>query len=301
MHAHGHNHSHAAPTHSRAFALGMILNVAFIVAEVVFGISSHSLALLADAGHNLGDVLGLGLAWAAVLLGQRPPTERHTYGFRRFSILAALANAILLLLAVGAITWEALERLGRPTAVQGGVMMAVAAVGVVTNAATALLFFAGRNEDLNIRGVFQHMAADAVVALGVVLAGFAITRTGWTWLDPAGSLVIGVVIVVGTWSLLRDSLRLAMDAVPPGIDRGEVERALADLPGVEAVHDLHIWAMSTTEIALTAHLIKPDPRDDDALLRRITRELHDRFGIEHTTIQIEREDGRCEQAPAHVV
>jgi len=279
----------------------MILNLSFIVAEVVFGISAHSLALLADAGHNLGDVLGLGLAWAAVVLGQRPPTERHTYGLRRASILAALANAILLLLAVGAITWEALERLGRPTAVQGGVVMAVAAIGVVTNAATALLFFAGRHEDLNIRSVFQHMAADAVISLGVVLTGFVIMRTGWSWLDPAGSLVIGVVIVVGTWSLLRDSLHLAMDAVPPGIERGDVERFLAGLPGVEAVHDLHIWAMSTTEIALTAHLIKPDARGDDALLQRITKELHDRFGIEHTTIQIEREDGRCEQAPAHVV
>jgi cobalt-zinc-cadmium efflux system protein len=279
----------------------MVLNLSFIVVEVVFGISSHSLALLADAGHNLGDVLGLGLAWAAVVLAQRPPTERHTYGLRRASILAALANAILLLLAVGAITWEALERLGRPTAVQGGVVMAVAAVGVVMNAATALLFFAGRHEDLNIRSVFQHMAADAVISLGVVFTGFAIARTGWTWLDPAGSLVIGVVIVVGTWSLLRDSLHLAMDAVPPGIQRGEVERVLAGMPGVEAVHDLHIWAMSTTEIALTAHLIKPDARGDDALLQRITKELHDGFGIEHTTIQIEREDGRCEQAPAHVV
>ena len=298
---HHHGHSHGPRVGSRVFAAGTILNLSFIVVEVVFGVSSHSLALLADAGHNLGDVLGLVLAWVAVVLGQRPPTERHTYGLRRASILAALANAILLLLAVGGITWEALERLGRPTAVHGGVMMAVAAIGVVTNAATALLFFAGRHEDLNIRGVFQHMAADAVVALGVVLIGLAIARTGWTWLDPAGSLVIGTVIVVGTWGLLRDSLHLAMDAVPPGIDRGEVERTLAGLPGIHAVHDLHIWAMSTTEIALTAHLIKPEPGGDDALLQRITHELHDRFGIEHTTIQIEREDGRCDQAPAHVV
>jgi cobalt-zinc-cadmium efflux system protein len=279
----------------------MVLNVSFIVIEVVFGISSHSLALLADAGHNLGDVLGLALAWIAVVLAQRPPTERHTYGLRRASILAALANAILLLLAVGAITWEALERLGRQNTVQGGVVMAVAAAGVVINAATALLFFAGRHDDLNVRSVFQHMAADAVIALGVVITGYAIARTGWTWLDPAGSLVISAVIVVGTWSLLRESLHLAMDAVPPGIDSGEVERMLAGLPGVEAVHDLHIWAMSTTEIALTAHLIKPEAAGDDALLERVGRELHDRFGIEHTTIQLEREDGRCDQAPANVV
>jgi cobalt-zinc-cadmium efflux system protein len=298
---HGHNHPHGGATRSRAFALGAGLNVAFIAAEVIFGVRAHSLALLADAGHNLGDVLGLGLAWGALVLGQRPPTERHTYGMRRASILAALANAILLLVAVGGIAWEALQRLGHPGPVAGSVVMAVAGLGVVVNGVTALLFVSGRKEDLNVRGAFVHMAADAVVSLGVVAAGLAMARTGWLWLDPAVSLVIGAVIIWGTWSLLRESLRLAMDAVPPGVDFQQVEAYLQELPGVTAVHDLHIWAMSTTEIALTAHLVKPDAEVDDTLLQRINRELHDRFHIEHTTIQLEREDGRCEQAPANVV
>lgn len=303
MHAHplGHPHSHGHATHSRAFALGVGLNLTFIAAEVVFGLRAHSLALLADAGHNLGDVLGLGLAWGAIVLGQRPPTQRHTYGHRRASILAALANAILLLVAVGGIALEALQRLGRPEAVAGGVVMAVAGLGVVVNGLTALLFLSGRKQDINIRGAFLHMTADAAVSLGVVVAGFAMMRTGWLWLDPAVSLVIGAVIVWGTWSLLRESLRLAMDAVPQGVDLPAVEAYLESLPGVTAVHDLHIWGMSTTEIALTAHLVKPDAQVDDALLQRITRELHDRFGIEHATIQLERGDRQCERAPAHVV
>jgi cobalt-zinc-cadmium efflux system protein len=301
LHAHGQAQSHGVAARSRAFALGMALNVAFIVAEVIFGVRAHSLALLADAGHNLSDVLGLGLAWGALLLGQRPPTERHTYGLRRASILAALANAILLLVAVGGIAWEALQRFGRPEAVAGGTVMAVAGLGVVINGVTALLFISGRKEDINIRGAFLQMAADAMVSLGVVAAGLAMGRTGWLWLDPAVSLVIGVVIVWGTWSLLRESLRLAMDAVPEGVDYPEVEAYLQSLPGITAVHDLHIWAMSTTEIALTVHLVKPDAEVDDALIERINQELHDRFRIEHTTIQLEREDGRCGQAPASVV
>ncbi len=303
MHVHsvGHTHSHAPATRSRAFAIGMALNIAFIVAEVIFGVRAHSLALLADAGHNLSDVLGLGLAWGALLLGQRPPTERHTYGWRRASILAALANAILLLVAVGGIAWEALQRLAHPEPVAGGVVMAVAGLGVLINGATALLFISGRKEDINVRGAFLHMAADAVVSLGVVAAGLAMARTGWLWLDPSVSLMIGAVIVWGTWSLLRESLRLVMDAVPQGVDLPEVEAYLQALPGITAVHDLHIWAMSTTEIALTAHLVKPDAEEDDALLLRIKRDLHERFRIEHTTIQLEREDGRCEQAPASVV
>ena len=304
MHAHNHGnhaHAHTAPSRSRAFALGMALNLSFIAAEVMFGVRAHSLALLADAGHNLSDVLGLGLAWWALVLAQRPPTERHTYGMRRASILAALANAILLLMAVGGISWEALERLGRPHQVVGQVVMMVAAAGVVINGATALLFLSGRKDDINVRGAFLHMAADAVVSLGVVVAGLVMARTGWLWLDPAVSLAIGAVIVWGTWSLLRESMHLAMDGVPAGVDRVAVERYLAGLPGVTAVHDLHIWAMSTTEVALTAHLIKPDAEVDDVLLQRISRELHDRFHIEHITIQLEREDGGCEQAPAHVV
>lgn len=298
---HAHSHSHATNTRSRAFALGMFLNVTFIVAEVAFGLRAHSLALLADAGHNLSDVLGLGLAWGAVVLGQRPPTERHTYGMRRASILAALANAALLLVAVGAIVWEALQRLGRPEAVGGGVVVTVAALGVVINGATAMLFLSGRKEDVNVRGAFLHMTTDAGVSLGVVVAGLVIARTGWLWLDPAISLGISAVIVWGTWSLLRESLHLAMDAVPQGVSRPEVEAYLRTLPGVTAVHDLHIWGMSTTEIALTAHLVKPDAQVDDALLQRINHDLHQRFGIEHTTIQLEREDGRCAQAPAQVV
>ena len=279
----------------------MALNVGFIAAEVVFGLRAHSLALLADAGHNLGDVLGLGLAWGALVLSQRPPTERHTYGLRRASILAALGNAILLLVAVGGIAWEALQRLDHPAAVAGGTVMAVAALGVVINGVTALLFLSGRKEDINIRGAFLHMAADAIVSLGVVAAGFAMARTGWLWLDPVVSLVIGAAIVWGTWSLLRESLRLAMDAVPEGVSLPDVAAYLQALPGITAVHDLHVWAMSTTEIALTAHLVKPDAEVDDALLLRIHRELHERFRIEHTTIQLEREDGRCRQAPASVV
>jgi len=287
MHSHGHTHSHAAPTRSFAFALGMALNVAFIAAEVLFGLRARSLALLADAGHNLSDVLGLGLAWGALALAQRPPTARHTYGMRRASILAALANAILLLVAVGGIAWEALQRLTQPEAVAGGVVMAVAAAGVVINGATALLFLSGRKEDLNVRGAFLHMASDAGISLGIVLTGLVILRTGWLWLDPVVSLVIGAVIVWGTWSLLRESLHLAMDAVPEGVNAAEVERYLSGLPGVTAVHDLHIWAMSTTEVALTAHLVKPDAEVDDVLLERINRELHDRFHIEHATIQLE--------------
>ena len=297
-----HRHADHQPTaSSRAFAVGMILNVAFILVEVAFGLRAHSLALLADAGHNLGDVLGLGLAWAGLVLGQRPPTPRHTYGLRRASILAALANAILLLVAVGGITWEALERLRHPELVAGDVVMAVAAVGVIVNGLTALLFAAGRKHDLNIRGAFLHMAADAAVSLGVLISGWMVLITGRLWLDPAASLLVGAVVVWSTWGLLQESLRLAMDAVPQGMDVHAVERYLASLPGVTAVHDLHIWGMSTTETALTAHLVKPDAEVDDQLLVRISRELHDRFSIEHTTIQLERSDVHCEQAPSNVV
>src|SRR5262245_15661200 len=242
-----HAHSHASPTRSPAFPLGMGLNLAFIVAEVVFGVRSHSLALLSDAGHNLGDVLGLGLAWGAFVRGQQPPTERHTYGMRRASILAALGNAVLLLVAVGAIALEALRRLAHPEPVAGDVVMAVAAAGIIINGATALLFLSGRGRDINVRAAFVTMTADAAVS---VVAGFLIARSGWTWLDPAISLAVGVVIVWGTLGLLRESLHLAMDAVPPTVNRAEVEAFLHGLPGIAAVHDLHIWAMSTTEVAL---------------------------------------------------
>ncbi len=297
---HGHDH-HAPVTSTRAFALGMALNIGFILIEAVFGVRARSLALLADAGHNLGDVLGLGLAWGAVVLARRPPSARHTYGMRRASILAALANAILLLVAVGGIAWEALRRLQRPEPVAGGVVMAVAAVGVLINGLTAWLFFSGRKRDINVRGAFLHMAADAAVSLAVVASGWAVLRTGMLWLDPAASLLVGAVIIWGTWSLLRESLRLAMDAVPEGTDVRAVERYLRSLPGVTGVHDLHVWGMSTTETALTAHLVRPHEAADDAFLLSVSRQLHDRFGIEHTTLQLERSGVDCEQAPSDVV
>jgi cobalt-zinc-cadmium efflux system protein len=298
-----HGHNHEAPTSSRTFAIGIGLNVLFVIVEVVNGLRAHSLALLSDAGHNLGDVLGLGLSWGAVILAQRPPSERHTYGMRRASILASLGNAILLLVAVGGISWEALQRLASPHAVEGETVVVVAAIGIVVNGLAALLFMSGRHCDLNVRSAFLHMVSDAAVSVGVVLAGIAIQLTGKSWLDPVVSLGVGAVIVLGTWSLLRESLRLAMDAVPQGTELPAIQDFLGTLPGVTAVHDLHIWAMSTTETALTAHLVVPGQSLDDDTMARICRDLHDRFGIEHTTIQVERGDGaaECGQAPAHVV
>lgn len=281
-------HVHAPNDYNRIFAVAVALNVGFVVVEAGFGVAAHSLALLADAGHNLGDVLGLLLAWGATRLAQRKPSQRRTYGWRSSSILAAMLNAGLLLVAVGGIAWEAVQRFGQPGAVIGGTVIWVAAAGVVLNTATALLFVAGRKRDLNLRAAFLHMAADAAVSAGVVVAGLVMLRTGWMWLDPTVSLVIAAVILVGTWGLLRESVDLALAAVPAGIDPEAVAAYLQDLPGVEAVHDLHIWGMSTTESALTAHLVKPDPRDDDALLERACRELHDRFGIGHATLQWER-------------
>jgi cobalt-zinc-cadmium efflux system protein len=267
---HDHDHSHSALGHShtpanfgRAFAIGISLNLAYVVAQVVFGIAAHSLALLADAGHNFGDVLGLVLAWGASYLATKKPTKRYTYGMRKTSVLAALANAIFLLVAVGGITWEALRRLSEHEPVAGKTVIWVAAVGVVINTATALLFMSGRKGDLNIRGAFLHMAADAAVSAGVVVAGFVILATGWHWLDPAVSLLINAVIVAGTWSLLRASFNLSIDAVPDGLDVDEIKRHLARQSGVTAVHDLHVWAMSTTETALTAHLVIPEAHDDD--------------------------------------
>lgn len=286
-----HNHDHGPAHYDRAFAIGIVLNLVFVALETVWGLKAHSLALLADAGHNLGDVLGLLLAWGASLLSRRRPTRRRTYGLRRSSILAALFNAMILLVAVGGIAWEALRRLGRPEPVQADLVIGVAAVGIVINTATALLFLAGRRRDLNLRGAFLHMAADAAVSGGVVVAGLVMRATHWLWLDPVLSLGIVAVITVGTWGLLRESLDLALDAVPEGVNPQAVEAYLSGLPGVVEVHDLHIWAMSTTEAALTAHLVKPDARDDDLLLARASRELHDTFAIEHTTLQLEREKG----------
>ncbi len=280
--------------HSRAFAIGVALNVAYILIEVVFGLVSGSLALLADAGHNVSDVLGLLLSWGAIYVAKAAPTPRRTYGLRRTSILAALGNGLLLLVAIGAIIWEAIHRLIRPEPAAGMTIVWVAGIGVLINGITAWLFVAGRKQDLNIRSAFLHMAADAAVSLAVVLAGLAISFTGWLWIDPAVSLMVAAVILVGTWGLLRDSGALAVDAVPREIDPDAVTNYLAQLPGVCGVHHLHIWAMSTTETALTAHLVKTDPQIDDELLSRIDRDLHDHFDICHATIQFERGDARCE-------
>ncbi len=284
--AHDHHHDHS--DYNRAFAIGVALNVGFIIIETVFGLLAGSLALLADAGHNLSDVLGLLLAWGASYMVKRRPTERHTYGWRKSSILAALMNSIILMVAIGAIAWEAIRRFDNPAPVGGQTIIIVAAIGVVINTITALLFVTGRKHDLNIRGAFLHMAADAGVSAGVVVAGLVILASGWMWVDPLVSLAIAVIILIGTWGLMRDALNLALDAVPKGIDPEAVSDYLAGLPGVESVHDLHIWAMSTTETALTAHLVKPDSKDDDTLIEKASQDLHDRFGIEHITLQWER-------------
>ena len=276
------------------------MNVVYIVVEAGFGLWADSLALLADAGHNMSDVLGLLLAWGGYRLAQISPTTRRTYGWRGSTILAALFNALLLLAAIGGIVWEAIGRLFQSTSSHGVTIVAVASLGAAINTATALLFLRGREHDLNIRGAFLHMAADAGVSLGVAIAGLVIYFTHAAWVDPAISLVIALVILASTWGLLRESVDLTMQAVPKGIDPEAVFQYLAGLPGVTQVHDLHIWAMSTTEVALTAHLVRPEIANDDDLLIAVQRELHDRFGIEHMTLQIERSDepGRCQQASA---
>lgn len=298
----GHDgHSHAPPSNNMAFAVGIGLNVTFVCIEVVYGLSAQSLALLADAGHNLSDVLSLLIAWAAIFLGKSSPTKHRTYGLRRSSILAALTNAIILLIVVGGITWEAIQRIGDPATVEGSTVMWVAAAGVVVNGVSALLFVAGRKGDVNIRGAFIHLAADAAVSAGVVVAGFAMAATGWYWLDPAVSILIAIVIVVATWGLLRESVNLAMDAVPESVDPHAVETYLCGLPDVAAVHDLHIWGMSTTETVLTVHLVMPRQPADDRFLQQVCAELHKRFEIGHVTVQIEHGDEACKQEPAHVV
>jgi cobalt-zinc-cadmium efflux system protein len=261
----------------------------------------NSLALLADAGHNLSDVLGLAIAWVAAVLGKRRPSHRYTYGLRRSSILAALFNAMFLLVAVGAIAIEAIGRIGEPQPVAGVTVMVVAGIGVLINTVTALMFASGRKSDLNIRGAYLHMAADAAVSLGVVLAGLAIHFSGWTWLDPLTSLVIVAVIFWSTWGLLRDSVAMSLDAVPPGIDRAAVHSHLAGLSGVSSVHDLHIWSISTTEVALTAHLVRPALAADDRFLHDAATALRQRFGIQHATLQIETGSGGCALEPDDVV
>jgi cobalt-zinc-cadmium efflux system protein len=307
-HEHGHTHRpgrhvHAPASFGRAFAIGIGLNLVYLVAEAFFGVLAHSVALLADAGHNLTDVLGLAAAWVATRLAAREPSERFTYGLGRSSVLAALGNAVALLLITGAIGWEALRRLAEPHPVSGVTIIVVAAIGIVVNGGTALLFMRGRKGDLNIRGAFLHMAADALVAAGVVVTGILIISTGWPWLDPVIGLAVSAIIVASTWSLLRDSVQLSLDAVPVGIDRTDVYHYLHGLPGVMEVHDLHIWALSTTESALTAHLVGLEQIDGAVLLPQVSAELKRRFGIGHATLQIETlETARlCGLRPDHVV
>jgi cobalt-zinc-cadmium efflux system protein len=302
-HSHGHDHSHGHAGHSHApdnfgwaFAIGAVLNTAFVIAELIFGYAANSLALISDAVHNLSDVIALLLAWGAAWLSQKQPTQRHTYGYRRASILAALFNAGLLLVAVGGIVVEAVNRLAEPAPVAGLTVILVAALGVAVNGFTALLFMRGRHGDLNIRGAYLHMAADAGVSLGVVVAAGIIMLTGWLWLDPAISLVIAAVVFWSGWGLARDSVNLALDGVPRGIELAKVKDYLAGLEGVTEVHDLHIWAMSTNETALTAHLVRPGG-SDDAFLHGVCEELARRFNIHHATLQIEAAAEVCKLAP----
>jgi cobalt-zinc-cadmium efflux system protein len=293
-----HHHHHAPPDYNRAFAAGVVLNVGFVVVEAVFGVLSNSLALLTDAGHNLSDVLGLLLAWGAAALAKKRPSARRTYGYSRATILASLFSGLLLMGAVGAIGWEAVSRLMTPAQPAGKTIMIVAAVGVVINTATALFFLSGKDHDLNIRGAFLHMAADAAVSLGVVASGALIFYLGFNWIDPLISLVIAAVILLSTWGLLRDSLNLAVDAVPRGVDPDAVREYLSALPGVRAIHDLHIWPMSTTDTALTAHMVMDEFPNSDEYLNDVAMILHERFSINHPTIQLERHDGEfhCHQS-----
>lgn len=281
-------HDHAPAKFNRAFTIGIALNIGFVAMEAFYGWKVDSLALLADAGHNLSDVAGLVLAWGGALAGRLQPNPQHTYGWKRATILAAFGNALLLLVAMGALAWEAVGKLGHPSPAQGGTIMVVAAVGIVINTAAALLFMKGRERDLNIRGAFLHMVADAIVSAGVVVAGGLALWKGWNWLDPVASLVIVVVILAGTWGLFRQSLHMLFDGVPFEVDPDAARQYLESLPGVREVHDLHIWAMSTSQIALTAHLVMPAGHPNDTFLQEATQGLHDRFEIIHVTLQVIR-------------
>jgi cobalt-zinc-cadmium efflux system protein len=287
---HDHHHHHGPESPGRAFAIGIALNLAFVVVEVFYGITSRSVALLADAGHNFGDVLGLGLSWGATALATLKPSARRTFGFRRTTIVASAANALVLLFVTGGLAWESARRLISPEPAQGKTMIIVALVGASINTAAALLFMAGSKKDLNLRSAFLHLASDAVLAVGVAVAGGGILATGWLWLDPAASLVLAFTILVGTWSLMKKSLNLMLDAVPEGIDPAEVKSFLGALPGVVEVHDLHIWAMSTTETALTAHLVMPGSGCEPTFLALACKALHDRFHIDHPTLQIDPQE-----------
>jgi cobalt-zinc-cadmium efflux system protein len=284
------------------FAIATALNVGLVAVQVFYGIVAHSVALLADAGHNFGDALGLVIAWGAHVLAGLNPTSRYTYGFRSASILAALLNGVILLVATAAIAWEAIGRFVEPGEVAGLTVMVVAAIGIIINGLAAWLLMSGHKSDLNIRGAFLHMVADAAVSFGVVIAGGVILLTGWNWLDPTVSIVISAIIIWGTWGLLREGINHALSAVPAEIDPEEVAKYLRGLPGVEAIHDLHVWAMSTTETALTCHLVMPKGHPGDEFLREVDQQLHDKFAIAHPTLQIELGDvGMCKLAPEHVV
>jgi cobalt-zinc-cadmium efflux system protein len=286
-----HHHHHAAPDYNRAFAIGVALNFSFVIIEVFYGVMANSLALITDAGHNLSDVMGLLLAWGANYLAQKQPSLRRTYGYSRATILASMFSGLLLLAAVVVISWEAINRFFTPSEPVGQTIMMVAGIGVVVNSVTAWLFVSGKDHDLNIRGAYLHMAADALVSLGVVISGFVIWKFGLKWFDPMSSLLIALVIFWSTWGLLRDSLNLSIDAVPPGMDPTEVRDWLSAQPGVEGMHDLHIWPISTTQTALTAHLLMSEPPEDDEFLHHLASRLQEKFKISHATFQIERGDG----------
>jgi cobalt-zinc-cadmium efflux system protein len=284
---HSHGHAHAPANFDKAFAIGISLNILFVVIEASYGFISNSLALLADAGHNLSDVLGLIIAWIASVLVRRKPSHTFTFGFRGSSILAALLNSLFLLVAIGGIMWEAVKRLQNPQVVTSSVVISVAAVGIVINGITAYLFSSGHKDDLNIRGAYLHMLADAVVSVGVVISGFVMLQTGWSWLDPLVSIVVSLIILRGTWGLLKNSMKLALDAVPSGISHADVQKFLQSKKGVSKIHDLHIWGLSTTENALTAHLVMPSGHPGDHFLHHVAEQLEHNFNINHSTIQIE--------------
>lgn len=294
-----HHHHHKAPDYNRAFAVGVALNIVFVVVEVAYGVMANSLALITDAGHNLSDVMGLLLAWGATYLAGKQPSLRRTYGYSRATILASMFSGLLLLAAVVIISWEAFSRFFEPVHPAGKTIMIVAGIGVVINSVTAWFFVSGKDDDLNIRGAYLHMAADALVSLGVVISGLVIWKFGLNWFDPLSSLLIALVIFWSTWGLLRDSLNLAIDAVPRGLDPGKVRSWLGAQPGVEGMHDLHIWPMSTTDTALTVHLLMPQLPCDDNFLHDLARQLQERFNISHATFQIERGDHDVTCCPAH--
>jgi cobalt-zinc-cadmium efflux system protein len=300
-HGHHHGHSHAPATFGTAFGVATLLNISLVIVQAAYGVLAHSMALLADAGHNAGDVLALILAWGSHAIAQKHPTERYTYGFRSTSIMAALINATILLIVTGAIAWAAIERLVAPQPVGGVTVMVVAAFAIAINGAAAAILARGNRNDLNVYGAFLHLMADAAVSAGVVVAGLIILVTGWLWVDPVASLVISAVIVWSTWGLLRDAAKMSLQGVPPQIDPGAVRGYLQSLPAVVEVHDLHIWPMSTTETALTCHLVMPEGFPENDFLDVVYVDLHERFGIGHPTIQIERGDRPCKLSPAHIV